>query len=234
MKQVLITGASSGIGAELAILLAEHGYELVLTARREHLLKELAVRCEEMGALRVGVMAGDIEEVARNPQILDLLKGEGEVVLVNNAGFAEFGDYSSSELEANEVQMAKNLLAPMAMTRAVLPLMLEAKRGLVVNVLSVAARSVFPGAAVYSASKAGLMQFGTVIREEYRRHGIRVTNVLPGATDTPIWGADAAVGPPREKMLRAKAVAEAIAGVVAMPGDRVVEELVITPPDGVL
>jgi short-subunit dehydrogenase len=234
MKQVLITGASSGIGAELAILLAEHGYELVLTARREHLLKHLAVKCEEMGALRADVLAGDIEDVARNPKLPDMLRGEGEIVLVNNAGFAEFGDYVSSDVLENEEQMAKNLLGPMAMTRAVLPLMLAANRGLVVNVLSVAARSVFPGSAVYSASKAGLLQFGNVIREEYRRQGIRVTNVLPGATDTPIWGSDEAVGPPREKMLRAKAVAQAITGIVALPADRVVEEIVITPPDGAL
>lgn len=234
MKQVLITGASSGIGAELAILLAEHGYELVLTARRENLLKELAVKCEELGALRVGVIAGDIEEVSRDPNVVELLKGEGEVVLVNNAGFADFGDYATSDLAANEEQMAKNLVGSMAMTRAVLPKMLADGRGLILNVLSIAARTVFPGAAVYSASKAGLMQFGNVIREEYRRQGIRVTNVLPGATDTPIWGMDAAVGPPREKMLRAKAIAEAIAGVIALPSDRVVEEIVITPPDGVL
>ena len=234
MKQVLITGASSGIGAELAILLAEHGYELVLTARREHLLRELAVKCEEMGALRTDVLVGDIEDISRSSKLPDLLRGEGEIVLVNNAGIAAFGDFATSSIGANEEQMAKNLLGPMAMTRAVLPLMLAGKSGLVVNVLSVAARTVFPGTAVYGASKAGLMQFGNVVREEYRRQGIRVTNVFPGATDTPIWGSDAAVGPPREKMLRSKAVAEAIAGVIALPVDRVVEEMVITPPDGVL
>lgn len=234
MKQVLITGASSGIGAELAILLAEHGYELVLTARREHLLKELAVKCEEMGALRADVIAGDIEDVAKNPKVKDFLKGEGEIVLVNNAGIAAFGDYATTKWDDVSMQIGKNLLGPMGMTQAVLPSMLGAGSGLVVNVLSIAVRTVFPGAAVYTASKAGLLHFGNVIREEYRRQGIRVTNVIPGATDTPLWGNDVSQGPPREKMLSARAVAEAIMDVIAMPSDRVVEEIVMTPPDGVI
>lgn len=78
------------------------------------------------------------------------------------------------------------------------------------------------------------MQFANVIREEYRKQGIRVTNVFPGATNTPIWGTDPTQGPPREKMLSARAVAEAIFGVIALPSDRVVEEILVTPPDGVL
>ncbi len=234
MKQVLITGASSGIGEELALLLAEHGYELILTARRDHLLRELAVKCEEMGALRADVLAGDIEDVARSPKWSDFLKGEGEIVLVNNAGVAEFGDFATSSIKDNDLQLAKNLFGPIAMTRAILPLMLASGSGLVVNVLSVAARTVFPGSAIYAASKAGLLQFGNVVREEYRKQGIRVTNVMPGATDTPLWGADAEVGPPRDKMLRSKAVAEAIVGVIGLSSDRVVEEMVITPPDGAL
>lgn len=234
MKQVLITGASSGIGAETAILLAEHGYELILTARRDHLLRELALKCEELGALRADAIAGDILDVAVNPRLADLLKGEGEIVLVNNAGVAEGGGYAESDWTGIEKQMATNLLGPMAVTRAVLPSMLAAGRGLIVNVASIAARTVFPGSAVYSASKAGLVQFGACIREEYRRHGIRVTNILPGATDTPIWGGDTGQGPPREKMLRARAVADAIAWVVAQHPDRVVEEMTVTPPDGVL
>lgn len=234
MKQILITGASSGIGAETAILLAEHGYELILTARRDHLLRELALKCEELGALRADTIAGDILDVAANPRLVDLLKGEGEIVLVNNAGVARFGGYIETDWNGLQEQVSKNLLGPMAVTHAVLPGMLAAGSGLIVNVASIAAKTAFTGSAAYSASKAGLVQFGSCIREEYRRQGIRVCNIVPGATDTAIWGDDPAQSPPREKMLPARAVADAIAWVVAQHRDRVVEEIVVTPPDGVL
>ena len=234
MKQVFITGASSGIGAELAILLAERGYELILTARRENLLLEIAKQCEELGALRVDTICGDINSVSVETHIDQYLSGEGEIVLVNNAGIAEFDQFFESNNAKSRSQLETNLLAPIFLTRSVLPLMLNAGSGQIINVLSIAAKSVFTGAAIYSASKAGLLQFGNVIREEYRRQGIRVTQVIPGATNTPIWGMDTNQGPPREKMLTSRAVADAIYQVIASPADRVIEEVVLTPPDGIL
>jgi len=233
MKSVLITGASSGIGAELALILARQGHNLILTARRDHLLRELTTRCESEGAGSVKFIVGDVCAVAANPKLIDFMRSDGEPVLVNNAGMAQFGSYAETSWEQHESQIQTNLLGTMKITHAVLPTMLAAGSGQIINVLSVAAKHVFSGAAVYSATKAGILQFGNSLREEYRKSGIRVTNIIPGATNTPLWDGQG-FSPPTEKMLSAVSVAHTIADIIALPADRMVEELTITPPDGIL
>lgn len=233
MKTVLISGASSGIGAELALILAKQGHHLILTARRDHLLRELAVQCESNGAASVRFIVGDVCDVAANPKVKEFVRAGGEPVLINNAGMAQFGDYAETRWDDHAAQIETNLVGTMKLTHAVLPAMLDHKSGLIVNVLSIAAKHVFSGAAVYSATKAGILQFGNSLREEYRRSGIRLTNILPGAVNTPLWDSQG-FSPPTEKMLSAVSVAQTIADVIALPADRVVDEITLTPPDGIL
>lgn len=233
-KRVVVTGASSGIGYETALMLAERGHHLVLLARREELLLKLAELCKEHG-VEVRTACMDLalfEGCADLPSALEKL-GDGEPVLVNNAGTAVFGDYHGRAFAKHWAQMTINTGGAMAATHAVIPAMLEHGSGQVINVLSIAAETVFPGAAVYSASKAALRQFGRSLSEEYRMQGIRVTNLMPGAVNTPLW--DRQEGhPPKEQMLSSKAVAEEIVRLISLPSDRVVEEVRLTPPHGVL
>ena len=232
-KRVVVTGASSGIGYETALMLAEKGHHLVLVARRKELLAKLAELCKGHGVeVRTACMDVGLFECGELMESVRKL-GDGEPVLVNNAGTAVFGDFHGVDFASHWEQMNVNLGGTMAATHAILPLMLEHGSGQLINVLSIAAETVFPGAAVYSASKAGVRQFGRCLSEEYRKSGLRVTNILPGAVNTPLWDRQAG-HPPKELMLSARAVAEAIVGVIDLPADRVVEEIRLTPPHGVL
>lgn len=234
-KRVIVTGASSGIGHEVARHLASNGHSLVLVARREAALEKLRDECCENHGVRVEFASLDVSDFGRAGEVCQLLDGlgDGEPVLVNNAGSAIFGDYDAGDFESHWGEVAVNLGGPMAMTHAFLPHALTFGSGQIVNVLSIAAESVFGGAAVYSASKAGARQFFRCISEEYRRRGLRVTNFLPGAVNTPLWDVSEG-GPPREQMLSAVGVAELIVGVIESAPDRVVEEVRVTPPFGVL
>ncbi len=154
-------------------------------------------------------------------------------ILINAAGVAHFGPLA--DLTAEEVldQLQVNLRAPTLLCHAVLPWMLRSGGGQIINVLSVTAGQTFSGTSVYSAAKAGLLMLGKVIAADYRKQGIRVTAILPGAVDTPLWN-DKSFVPDRAAMLPVSAVADAIGDLVTMPMDRNVDELLLMPPKGFL
>jgi 3-oxoacyl-[acyl-carrier protein] reductase len=231
--RTVVTGASSGIGRATALLLAKSGHALVLNARREHELNRVAESCLAAGACAVSVVAGDVAEPDTAPRFADAVEqsGSGPVVLVNSAGTAEFGPFHACDLEQAVQGVQVGLCGAMRAVHALLPLMLEEGRGTVVNVVSIAARHTFPNAEAYTAAKSGLLGFSRSLSASYRGRGVRVTAVVPGATDTPLWGAQS---PPREDMLPAMAVAETVKCVIDLPWDRVVDEIVVTPPKGVL
>jgi len=232
--RTVVTGASSGIGRETALLLAKEGHSLVLNARREKPLNKLAEVCMAEGARSVNVVAGDVTDQETGQKIAASVRQlEGELVLVNNAGFVEFGEFHESDIEGASRMVDVILTGTMRTTHALLPLMLADGKGTVVNVLSVAAKTEFPGAAAYCAAKAGALMFSRALSEGYRQKGVRVTSILPGSTDTPIWDPMES-HPPREDMMPATAVAEAIRGAINAPRDRSIDEIVLTPPKGIL
>ncbi len=234
MKRVVITGASSGIGAQTARLCARRGHRLVLAARSVARLQDLAKECSAEGSPKTLVCAVDFNEptTARSLENALYQLGDGEPVLVSNAGTFNPGQFAESDFETHAGQVTVNLLGAMAAAHALIPAMLAHGSGQIVQVASIAATQSFPGAAAYCASKAGLLSFGRSISLEYRNQGIRVTSILPGATATPIWKGES--HPPFEKMLTAESVAEAIVTVIDLPPDRTIDELTITPPLGIL
>jgi len=235
MSRIVVTGASSGIGRATALLLAKDGHALVLTSRQEDKLRALADSCLVAGAASVSVVAADIADPDTAPQLADAvgMSGEGEIALVNNAGVAMFGSFDKMPIE-DSIKMVRVMLeGTMRATHALLPAMLTASRGTVVNVLSIAVLHTFAGSEGYSAAKYGLLGFAKSLSQSYRRQGLRVTNVIPGSTDTQLW--DAIESPPaRDDMLTAEAVAQTIKMVIDAPRDRSYDEIVVTPPKGVL
>jgi short-subunit dehydrogenase len=233
--RTVVTGASSGIGRATALLLAKDGHALVLNARREDELRRLAGECLSAGSSAVSVVAGDVSHPATGPQLADAvaMSGDGEVVLVNNAGTAAFGPFHELPVETS-VRMVEVLLnGAMRATHALLPTMLEEGRGTIVSVVSIAAVQTFSSAEAYCAAKAGLLAFSRSLARDYRPLGVRVTSLVPGAADTALW--DAIEGhPDRADMLPPDAVAETIRMVIEAPRDRVFDEIVLTPPKGVL
>lgn len=185
-ETVLITGASSGIGRELARLFARDGAELVLVARSEDRLHELAGELEAECGARAQVLPADLSQPASPGEIAETL-GQRHIqvdVLVNNAGFAAHGPVAEigagPQLEMIEV----NVAALTRLTAMLLPGMLERRRGAILNVASTAAFQPGPYEAVYCATKAYVLSFTEALAEEVRGSGVRVSCLAPGATDT--------------------------------------------------
>ncbi|MBS1723199.1 MAG: SDR family NAD(P)-dependent oxidoreductase [Armatimonadetes bacterium] len=233
MKTVIVTGASSGIGRELSLLLAEKGNKLLLIARRAEELSQVQELCLKAGSPNCAVEAMDVtasnaaEQVA---SVLDWIGASSSLVLVHGAGIAEFGSFAEQSSTSVRRQLDVLLTAPIMLTQALLPRLLQS-HGHVVFVGSIATRNVFSGAEAYSAAKWGLLGFAKSLSEGHRRSGLRVSTVTPGATDTELWGVEA---PRRGDMLSARLVAEAILSVIESPENAVIDELVVTPPKGVL
>ena len=183
---ILITGASSGIGADLARQLAERGYNVTLTARRRERLEELADELREAHDVRVDVETCDLgDEDARKRLIAKLQKGEREVVGVcNNAGFGNLGRFLEQDLDKETSVVKLNVEAVHHLTGAFLPRMVEQGSGAILNVASTAAFQPLPGFATYAASKAFVHSFSEAIHSELTGSGVSVTSLCPGFTRT--------------------------------------------------
>ncbi|WP_260984472.1 SDR family oxidoreductase [Paenibacillus xylanexedens] len=186
----LITGTSSGFGMLTAITLAKQGYRVMATMRDLSRKGELANRAEEAGVTgRIHYVQLDVTDSESVQTAVDaVLQQYGQIhVLVNNAGFAVGGFIEEVSMEDWRRQMETNLFGLIAVTRAVLPVMREQKRGLIINLSSVSGLSGFPGYAPYAASKFAVEGFTESLRHEMSSFGLRVVLVEPGAYRTPIW-----------------------------------------------
>lgn len=187
----LITGASSGLGAEFAVQLAARGHDLILVARSEDRLTALAERLTAEHGVRAHVLVQDLSEPDAAGQIAGRLAARGLSVdlLVNNAGFGTCGRFEDIEADRDHDQVMVNVVALVDLTHALVPGMLERGTGAVVNVASTAAFQPSPYFAVYSAAKGFVLNFGLALRQEYRGRGIRVLTLCPGPVDTPFFDA---------------------------------------------
>ncbi|WUW26161.1 SDR family oxidoreductase [Streptomyces sp. NBC_01463] len=187
----LVTGASSGLGAEFAAQLAARGHDLILVARSGDKLTALADRLAAEHGIRAHVLVQDLAEPDAARHITDRLAAlELSVdLLVNNAGFGTCGRFEDIAPDRDHDQLMVNVVALVDLTHALLPDMLERGSGAVVNVASTAAFQPSPYFAVYSASKTFVLNFGLALRQEYRGRGIRVLILCPGPVDTPFFDA---------------------------------------------
>jgi len=189
---VFITGASSGIGRATAIEFARAGARVVLAARSEDKLHDLA---REIGPERTLVIAMDVTSAADRVRALAMTKQRfGPVdVLVNNAGWASFASVQIQPLMHVEQMLQLNFVAPIAMIQAVLPDMLARRSGQIINVSSVVGHQAIPRMTVYSATKSALNALTTGLRMELRGTGVDVLLVAPGSTNTPFFTTAASV-----------------------------------------
>ncbi|WUS99004.1 SDR family oxidoreductase [Streptomyces sp. NBC_00708] len=185
----LVTGASSGLGAEFAAQLAARGHDLVLVARSEDRLTALAGRLEAEHGVRAHVLVQDLAEPGAARAVAERLDERGLSVglLVNNAGFGTCGRFEDIDAGRDHDQLMVNVVALVGLTHALLPGMLERRAGAVVNVASTAAFQPAPYFAVYSSAKAFVLNFGLSLRQECRGRGVRVLTVCPGPVDTPFF-----------------------------------------------
>jgi short-subunit dehydrogenase len=183
---VLITGASSGIGQATALAFARRGARLALCARRLDRLEAVARGCRAHGAPQVLTLAVDLARPSEPERfVAAALAGLGRAdVLINNAGVGWRGPLLEQPEAVLEELVATNLMAVVRATRAVLPAMLEARRGVIVNVASVVGVRAMPYSAAYSATKHALVGLSHALRGELTGTGVKVTVVYPGTTAT--------------------------------------------------
>jgi uncharacterized protein len=185
-RTALITGASSGIGYELAKCFGRGGFNLVLVARAELRLAKIAFELDRSCKITVTVMPKDLSKPASAQELYLELKGKGiEVdILVNNAGFNVYGPFSETDPEKEFEMMQVNMISLTQLTKLFLPAMLERRFGKILNLASTAAFSPGPGDAVYCATKAYVLSFSEALAEELRGTGVTVTTLCPGPTKT--------------------------------------------------
>jgi short-subunit dehydrogenase len=185
-ETVLITGASSGIGRELARLFAGDGADLVLIARSEGRLRELADELAATYGVKTQVVPADLSLPASPGEIAEALTQRHIQVdvLVNNAGFGAHGSIAGIGVERQLEMIEVNVAALTRLTALLLPGMLERRRGAILNVASTAAFQPGPYQAVYCATKAYVLSFTEALAQEVRGSGIQVSCLAPGATDT--------------------------------------------------
>jgi uncharacterized protein len=182
----LVTGASVGIGRDLALVLAEAGHDLVVTARNEQKLIELAEVARGKFGVKVEVIVGDLAKPQAAEEIFREVEQRGISIdlLINNAGFGGYGRFDQQPVQQSLDILQVNIVALTHLTRLFLPGMIERKWGRVMNVASIAAFLPGPGLAVYYASKAFVVSFSEAVAAELKGTGVTVTAVCPGPTET--------------------------------------------------
>lgn len=184
--RVLITGASAGIGAELAREFARHGHRLTLVARRRPLLAELAAELEREHQADVKIIVQDLTKPTGPAAVVQAVEAQGEPIgiLVNNAGVVDMHAFADAEPEKLAGLVDLNVRAPTELTNRLLPGMIERGFGRILNVASLAAFQPVPSMAAYAASKAYVLSLTEALSVELRGTGVKVTALCPGLTET--------------------------------------------------
>lgn len=185
-KTALITGASSGIGYELAKLFAKDNYSLVIVSRDETKLQEVARELEKIGSPKVAVIAKDLSRDGSAQELYNEVRSRGiEVnILVNDAGFGEHGLFVETDLEKELKIIHLNIISLTVLTKLFLKEMVKRNEGRVLQLSSIAGFMPNPLLAVYSATKAYVQSFTDSLINELKDSKVTVTALVPGATDT--------------------------------------------------
>lgn len=230
---VWITGGSRGIGLETALLLSESFKNVFISASSADSFKENMARISKRDNVFIipcDVSKSDDVASAYN-RIVNISRSID--ILINNAGIGIFSSLLDSSEQDFDRTMAVNIKGAYLCNKAVLPEMIARKKGMIINILSVAVDSKFTNTSLYAASKAGLRTMSRILREEVRAQGVRIIDVLPGATNTDIWDVES-----REqfgsRMMSPLDVAKAIRSTIELnlAGNLITEELIIRPIEG--
>jgi short-subunit dehydrogenase len=188
-ETALITGASSGIGLDLAHLMSPD-FDLIITARDQAALEKLANELQTAHGNHVHVIPADLTQPDAPQQIFAEIERRGLAVdiLINNAGFGSYGAFAESNPRTSLDMLEVNIAALTALTRLALPGMIQRKRGRIMNVASTAGFQPGPLMAVYYATKAYVIMFSEAIANELKGSGVTVTCLCPGATATNFAG----------------------------------------------
>ena len=228
---VWITGASSGIGKAAALEFARVGAQVFVSARRIAELQRLNSELKDE-KLKVEILPCNVASSANIDQTVKKILAVHPInCLINNAGITSFKKAELNSIQEINDIINTNLLGSIYAIKYVLPHMIEEGGGTIINILSVVTKKVFTNSSAYAASKMGLLGFTDSLREEVRKYNIRIINVVPGATETPMWSSKIR----KEnsgKMMNGEDVARLLVWLYLQKGNMVTEEVVIRPITG--
>jgi short-subunit dehydrogenase len=231
-KLIVVTGGSKGIGKAIIEKFATHGFDIVTCARNSEDLKKLETYLgKNAPSSRLYYKQVDMADKHQVKSFTGFVKDLKRPVdiLVNNAGYFEPGEISSEPDGVLESMIDANLYSAYHMTRGLITDMKERRSGHVFNMCSVASIKAYSNGGSYAISKFALLGFSKCLREELKKHDIRVTAVLPGATKTASWeGTDL----PDERFMKIEDIAETVYSAYILSGRSVVEEIIIRPQLG--
>jgi short-subunit dehydrogenase len=229
---VWITGASRGIGRAVAEKFARDGAIVAASSRSPIDLNSLQKELTLEGFRVITVPCDMMNSSAVTSAYSYIVQEIGPVdVLVNNAGTSVFKSFIDTSLEEFDIISQTNYRGAIVAAKAVLPSMIEQKKGYIFNIISITVRKLFANSAAYAASKASLATAMDVLREEVRGSGIKIINIIPGATDTAIWP-QRIRDKFRERMLTPDIIAETILSAYHQSPESSIEEIVIRPAGG--
>lgn len=225
---ILITGASKGIGRAVAEHFAAKGANVAICARNEKDLKAFSQHLQTTYGVQVLAKPCDVANKADLLAFAEYVKSQWQQldVLVNNAGYFEPGEVINEKEGVLESLIETNLYSAYHITRALLPLMLPHKSGHIFNICSVASLHAYPNGGSYSISKFAMLGLSKALREELKLHNIRVTSMMPGAVLTASWeGVDL----PESRFIDVNDIAALVWDINQLSNRTVVEDIVIRP-----
>jgi short-subunit dehydrogenase len=224
---IWITGASSGIGKATVKEFASVGCNVFASSRRVTELEKLI----EDGN-QIAIYPCNVASSANVNQTFKKISAEYNInCLINNAGITSFKLAEENSIKEIEEVLNTNLLGSIYTIKAVLPHFKKIGGGTIINVLSVVTEKTFTNSSVYTASKMGLLGYSRVLREEVRKYNIRVINVIPGATETPIWTREMREEK-GERMMNPESIARTMVSAFLQSDNLVAEEIVLRPLQG--
>lgn len=227
-KNVLITGANSGIGKAIALLFAKEGADLCLVARRREELLKVAEQCRVLGITTLPILADITDEVqVKNMAQESIAFFKKMDILINNAGYGKYGPFTTMPIDEWDRMWKVNVRGAVLVTQAILPSMIAAKGGHIVNISSIHGIHTSANASAYCATKFAVTGLTEALAKELWKDGIKVSTVCPGGVLTPFLGV-----PPEEKnqeFLEPEDVAQVVLDVVTAPGKALMMKVVVAP-----
>ena len=232
MKNAIITGATKGIGRNIAEVMWREGYSLAVCARSEDDLRHMAEEFESTESHQQFLWRPtDVSDTRDVEAFSDFVKDSWDVVdvLINNAGIFKPGEVLKEEEGLLDYMLRTNLYSAYNLTRAIFPLLKKSKQAHVFTMCSIASIKAYPDGGAYTISKYALLGFTKSLREEMKPLGIKVTAVIAGATWSDSWKG---VDYPESRMMQASDITEAVMSALRMSPSAVVEEILIRPQLG--
>ena len=228
---IWITGASSGIGKAVALEFAKIGCNVFISARRAQELERLKDEAGKPGDNIYPYPCNVASSTNVDQTVKKIINDFDLSCLINNAGVTSFKNASDNSVnEINDI-INTNLLGSIYSTKSVLPTFIKNESGTIINILSVVVDKTFTRSSVYAASKMGLLGYSNSLREEVRKHNIRVINVIPGATETSMWSQEIRKEK-AELMMNPQRIARIIVSAYLQKDNLVTEEIVLRPITG--